>query len=333
MHRAELTVADHIGKNAFRSSLTTSLTNVVLLITGVFMTPFIMTGLGDEQNGYWVIIKMIIGYYGFVDFGISSAVARFVAVEIGKEDLSRAKTIVETGLTFILLLDGVLVVLVGVGSAVAGIWFPVHNGMSIGQLVLLVGVSMVLSLPGRVFMGVLRGHIRDDLVALGTVIVTLLRTAFIFVFLTLNFGLFTLTAITGGGLIVLSGLFYAIARRIMPELKQLRLGLDFGILRDLVEFGFSLTLAGMGDIVRWSAAPVIAALVCGSVFVTHLNIAFSLSQYGLICVSGFFSAFMPVFGQLSGTGDPRRLKRVFYKILAVTVSVAGLVFGGILFFW
>lgn len=320
-----------LGKYALRSGLATTSVSMVNLVTGLLLTPFVMTSLGDTINGYWVIIKMIIGYYGFIDLGLSMAIARYVAVAVGQGDKEEVKRIVQTGLSFVLLLDVFLLAIVVAAGALLPQFTTAEEVGLIQQIFFIAGIGMLMSLPGRIYMGVLNAYIRQDIVSLQTIINSLLRAGAIYVILKMGFGLISLTIISSVAVFALSVSYYLSARRLMPETAKISLELNRSILRDLLQFGGSLTLVSLGDIFRVAASPVIAMFTWGAIFVTHLNIALSLTMYGVACTAGFFTVLMPVFGQVIGGGDEERLKRVFYKTMNMTIPLAGLVFGGLLF--
>jgi len=51
----------------------------VNVVTGIFLSPFILHHLGDEAFGLWVLIYSVTGYYGLFDLGIRSSIVRYVA--------------------------------------------------------------------------------------------------------------------------------------------------------------------------------------------------------------------------------------------------------------
>ena len=321
-----------LGKKAFRSGISNTMMNMVNLVTGLLLTPFVMASLGDEQNGYWVIIKMVMGYYGFIDLGISFAVARFVAVAIGKRDQSASVRIVQVGMSMVLLMDLVFVVLSVVAALLIHQLAPAAQAVMINQLLLVVVVGMGLSLPGQVYRGVLTAKVRHDIIAAQTIFNNLIRAAAIYGVLRLGGNVLWLTAVSAVTLIALTVSYYFSARRQLEGIGKFRPCWDKVLWKDLLGYGVSFSLVSVGDIFRWSAAPMIAAVSSGAAFVTHLNIALALGKYGTSCAAGLFSVFMPVFGQLVGGGDPVRIKRVFYKAVNLTIPLAGLIFGGMIFF-
>ena len=52
----------------------------------VVLTPFLLARLGDQRFGVWSLIFGFSGYVANLDFGMTSSVARFVAVAIARRD-------------------------------------------------------------------------------------------------------------------------------------------------------------------------------------------------------------------------------------------------------
>jgi len=63
-----------------------------------FLMPFVIRVLGDRWYGLWVLVGTFVGYYGFFDFGLSTAVQRFVSQAWGKENQEEIDRIFNTSL-------------------------------------------------------------------------------------------------------------------------------------------------------------------------------------------------------------------------------------------
>ena len=61
-------------------------TLIINLAVGFFLTPYIITHLGKTGFGIWTLVGSIIGYYGVLDLGVSSAITRYVARYAGLKD-------------------------------------------------------------------------------------------------------------------------------------------------------------------------------------------------------------------------------------------------------
>jgi O-antigen/teichoic acid export membrane protein len=69
-----------------------------------FTTPYVVTKLGTDAYGVYAFIFIVLGYFVFLDFGLSKAVIKFVAESAGNNDKERARSIVITALAFYLFI-------------------------------------------------------------------------------------------------------------------------------------------------------------------------------------------------------------------------------------
>jgi len=44
-----------------------------IVLVSFFMMPFVIGALGDRWYGLWIFAASIVGYYGFLDFGLKRA--------------------------------------------------------------------------------------------------------------------------------------------------------------------------------------------------------------------------------------------------------------------
>ena len=51
----------------------------------LYMMPFLVHALGDRWYGMWTLVATFMGYYGYLDFGLSVSVQRFIAGAIGRK--------------------------------------------------------------------------------------------------------------------------------------------------------------------------------------------------------------------------------------------------------
>ncbi len=60
------------------------------------MTPFVIHSLGDVIYGLWVFVGSFLGYYGLMDFGLISAVKRYITRAVGTKDYLEVNKVVTT---------------------------------------------------------------------------------------------------------------------------------------------------------------------------------------------------------------------------------------------
>ena len=84
-------------KKLARGSSSRVLRMVLLAIIGFFLMPFTIHKLGPEQYGIWVTAMAFLGYYSFLDLGLSGAVFTHMAYALGREDHEEARDIYGAG--------------------------------------------------------------------------------------------------------------------------------------------------------------------------------------------------------------------------------------------
>jgi O-antigen/teichoic acid export membrane protein len=137
-------------------------------LIAILMPPFLTRILSQDAYGTWLLILQLSAYVGFLDFGIQTAVGRFVAHTNELQDFKQRDSIVSTSLA-ILSGSGLLAIL-GISTLA---WHLPHlfGGMPTelhrdARLALLfVGGSLALSLPFSVFGGIFIGIQRYDVPA------------------------------------------------------------------------------------------------------------------------------------------------------------------------
>src|SRR6266853_2852940 len=80
------------------------------------MMPFIVHSLGDRMYGIWALVATLVGYYGLLDLGLSSAVSRYLAAALGAGNQEQCNRVFNTSLRIFAAL-GVVVLVVGCISA------------------------------------------------------------------------------------------------------------------------------------------------------------------------------------------------------------------------
>src|SRR5437868_9224974 len=68
------------------------------IVTGIFLSPFIVHHLGDTAFGLWILIFSVTGYYGLFDLGIRSSIVRYVAKFSATEDHAELNRLVNTAM-------------------------------------------------------------------------------------------------------------------------------------------------------------------------------------------------------------------------------------------
>lgn len=241
----KLLVLKNAGSNVMRGGASAA---VALLLP-----PFLTRSMSPEAFGAWSLVLQLSAYVSYLDFGIQTAIARFVAHCTETRDAEHRDRIVSTALAC--LAGSGFIAFVGLSLLALLLPWIFHHlqpGMvfDVRVALLLVGGSLCIGLPASVFTGIFVGLQRNELPAAvigGSRLVGAL--------------LLVLVVRNGGGIaamaIVLSlanlssyAIQYVIYRRVAssfnPTMRISWHGVSRDAARELFDYCFSLTIWGIG---------------------------------------------------------------------------------------
>src|SRR6185369_3540176 len=112
------------------------LSSGIALITGIFLSPFLIHKLGPEGYGVWTLSFALVEYYWLLDLGFRSAVVKFVAHYAATDDQAGINRVVNTALAYGLGMAAVIMSLVMSAGRYAERWFQISAAYRESFLVL-----------------------------------------------------------------------------------------------------------------------------------------------------------------------------------------------------
>ncbi|MBZ5698189.1 MAG: oligosaccharide flippase family protein [Acidobacteriia bacterium] len=287
------------------------------------LMPFIVHHLGDRLYGFWTLAAAFIGYYGVLDFGITSAVSQYICVAIGRNDQSECRTVFNTAFRIQSLIGGVAL-LVTAAIAAAAPWFC-HNPTDAAlfrKVIIILGVNMAIGFPVRTFAGVLEAQLRFDV-----------QSGLGIFGLALRSGLMVWAILKGGGLLALAWmvLFATVpviilqiwfARREAPWARIDHSPVGSKIAKRLFSYSIYTFLGMIGDMFRFQLGPAVIASFIGLAAVTHYRVASVFTSYyvnSVICAVGMVQ---PVLSRLHGAQDRNGLEKVFFFATRASLCIS-----------
>lgn len=92
---------------------------LLMMIIGLYTSRVVLDALGETDYGVYNAVGSMVMVFTFITTSISSAISRFLAVELGKGESSRLRKVFSAGLAVQLIFALLLVVL----AETAGLWF------------------------------------------------------------------------------------------------------------------------------------------------------------------------------------------------------------------
>ncbi len=276
------------------------------LVVSFFLTPFIVSRLGDSGYGLWTLLVSLTGYLGLADIGVRSAVTRYVAkfrVEASHEDAGR---IVSSALVvFIGAAALVLVASMALAFLVVDHFRIPADERGTARLVLvLIGVNVAIALVSGVFGGVIAGLQRFDVINLVEMGITALRAVIIVAALGTGGGLATLAVIH-----LVLGLARGLAdvllsRRLYPEMRVRFLDPDHASLRLIFSYGLYAFLVHVSAQLIYHTDSVVIGLFLPVSSITFFAIASMLVRQAGALAAGIRFTLAPLASSLEATHSP-----------------------------
>lgn len=306
---------------------------VVAVGIGLFLTPFIVHHLGDHLYGMWSLVAVFVGYYGLLDLGLSTAISRYMSANMASNDLQACNRVFNTAFRLFLLLGTAVLVVSGVFAALASILFKAPADIAIfRKAVIILGVSLALGFPLRVFVGALNSHLRYDLTSMLDLLTLSLRTALTIAVLLLGHKVVGLALAT---LLASLPLPFFYVHLVFRELPFLRLESKYwsgASARSLLSYSAFSFITQISDILRFQIDAIVVTLFLSLSAVTHYRIAGAIAQYFLGFMLAFMGAFRTVFSRQEGAGDFQAIRITFLFATKISISVSSFIGFG-LFVW
>jgi O-antigen/teichoic acid export membrane protein len=283
----------------------------VNIVTGLFLSPFILHRLGDTAFGIWVLIFSLTGYYGLFDLGIRSSIVRYVSKYTATDDKEGLARLVNTSLFGYSCIGAIsLVVTALLVTYVDHIFrIPPDFYATARWLLIMVGISVALGFPLGIFGGFLEGIQRFDVMNWTNIVFTILRTVLVILFLDRGYGLLTVAFIT-----VLLPLITAIVRGVWAfKLVPVPLGtryLDRETFRHMLNFGGATFIIMLAGRLKFRTDEMVIGTFVSAAAVTYFNVGARITDYAREVVVSLSQIFMPMSSQSEAQGKMERLRKI-----------------------
>ena len=67
---------------------------------GLFLVPYTIGHIGRERYAIWIIVGVLTGYFGMLDFGVGSAFVKFISEAYGQRNYRKVNQVVSNGIVF-----------------------------------------------------------------------------------------------------------------------------------------------------------------------------------------------------------------------------------------
>lgn len=321
------------AKLLFRGAGLRVLTMVLSVASSFFLAPYVIHSLGDHWYGLWVLVGTFLGFYGLLDFGISSATQRYLAHAMPRNDPEELNTIIAASLAMFCGI-GLVAFLVTLGIVGFAPFFvdSQHNLSIFQEVVLIMGTGIAVSFPFYTQFGIFDAHLRLDYssyISIGKVVA---RTALFFLFLSWGYGIVTLAILSVS--IDLAGYvaMTIMARRLAPWMNLRRHHFAISKARELIGFGIYAFVGTVAGNIKGRLDNIVIAANMGLAPVTHFNIATKLNGYFFGALNAFVPAPTSLYARYFGRGELHQIRNKFLILSRIKTILGILGVGAVLIF-
>jgi O-antigen/teichoic acid export membrane protein len=320
-----------IVKRLTSGSMLRGLNIFAQMLVSFALMPFVVHSLGDRMYGFWALIGTFIGYYGLLDFGLTTAVSRHLAAAIGSEDREECNDVYSSAL-IIYSGVGLLALLVTLLLAILSPLFIKNpEDMSLfWKVILILGINTAISFPIRAFGGILTAQMRFDILSLLQLLSLILRTILIVLVLSAGYKVLALaiaTFLSGVPEKILS-IYYS--KKNLPLIRFSAIEWKRDTARTLFSYSSFTFIAKMGDQLRFYLDSLVITAYVGLVAVTHYRIASYLSVQFIILIASTTGVLQPLFSRLHGEENHEQIKKTFFLSSKISFCVTSFVGFGLI---
>ena len=292
-----------------------------------FMSPFIIHSVGDRLYGTWLCVAAFIGYYGLLDFGLSSAVNHHLSAAFGTHDQGHCNKVFNTALWLFTGIGFAVLLLTSCVALLVPLIVTSPEEITLfRKLFLIMGVSSALSFPSRAFIGALIAQLHYKQLSSLQIMTLIIRSSCLTIALLLGYKLVAMAWITMLSWLPEGVLLVLFAKKSWPEIRIFVWDLwDPSIAKKLFSYSIFSFITQLGDIFRVNLDTMVITAFVGLAAVTHYSIAAMLSRYFMDLMIAAMGIFQPVFGRQHGAEDSEGIKATLFATTKISVYVASFI--------
>lgn len=306
---------------------------LVSFVSLVVLTPILLKFLGQAGYGVWAVFGSIMSYFVLCDFGLNTAVVKYVAECRVLKQEERLNRIISTTFLFMGVLGGIVVfVCFGLSYFVTGI-FGISNTLAPAARIafVLVGANVALGLLGGVFGNLLYGYERIDIWKGSSIVQQVVNFVLAVSFLHLGFGLIGVAMASISGTIAVTCLYLMSIRFSAYGIRVRPSFIDTRVIKEILPFSLRTFVLGLSSRFLYYSDNVVIGLFLGVALVTPYEIVYKLCFLPTYLFSAISTIAFPRFSSLYTKGELDDLRDLYLRIAKVSLVIMTSVGLGLLF--
>lgn len=293
----------------FRSSILRTAQTTVNIMIGLVMLPFMISILGEELYGIWILIGGFAASLHLMDFGFASAVTRFMVRHLTEKDYQKANDVISSALAVYTFLAVLIVAVTFAIALVSSFWVSDPKNLDLVFLLIVIsGISLALEFPFKAFAGVSIAYMRHDLNALSQIVVKIIATAVSVFLLLQGYELIGVALVGLGSSIVSNIIFFIIAKFLFKQMEFSLTKVSIEKIKELAGFSFWAFLNDAANLLNKKIDIFMIGAFLGVSTLTFYYVALRLVEYTLLFFGRATGITMPIFTQNYSDNNQKKLK-------------------------
>ncbi|WP_282042442.1 lipopolysaccharide biosynthesis protein [Halomonas alimentaria] len=315
-----------------RGALLSYSTILLVNLSGLLLTPFIIRSLGNSEYGLYLLIGSLAAYLGVLDFGLNNAVTRYVAQCAAKSEREQEARFLGAALVVNAL---AAVAIIGLGTifyANIDAWFG--NALDAGQreqariMLLLLIATVVLTVTSGMFTAICAGHERFTFPKTVNLVRYLLRIGLVLAVLHSGGGAITLVAMDMilSLFVFMANFFYAM--RSIGSRFNLR-SLNIQIVRSVLAFSAWVFVFAVIGQLQWHSGQIVVGKTIGMEAVAIYGVGVMFGTYYGAFSTAITGLFLPRATYMTvENASPQELGAEMARIGRMALLILLLILGG-----
>ncbi|MGA9362800.1 MAG: oligosaccharide flippase family protein [Bacteroidota bacterium] len=318
-----------IGKKIARNTLFSIIGFAWQGITLLFLVPYIISRVGNEQYGIWALLVAVVTYFSLVDVGGNATLTKYVAEYYSKRDTESLAKLVNNGALFYL---GVAAVILLLGLALSGpiltlVNIPLRLRDEAKVVFNFVLVIFSLTTFSNVFTSVISGLQRIDILNGVLIAANTLRVIGVVIVLEIGWSIRGIViSDTVVGICTLTLMIF-FAKRLYPSLTVNPLAYNRQMLRRIVGFGAKLQVSNVSELINFQLDKILLSRFFGVQFVTFYDVGSRLLKNARGFPLMVLLSLVPAVSELSSNDNYEKLFVLYRTASKYLVAFGAFVFG------
>ena len=311
-------------RGAARNATANGVARIVSIGTSFVLTPLILTAVGTDAYGLWVLIGSIVAYASLLDLGIGGAVTKYVAEHRARDETTAARAVIGTGLRLYLALGAAIALIGVVISPLIPQWLGVPPDLAgtATATTAAMSIGLGIAIPCTTATAVLRGLQRYDVAASISIVGSLLSAGLTLVALALGWGIVGIVVVGIPIPVITQALAFAAVRRVAPDLTTGPRPTVPGTARRIFGFSWPLFLLDVAGRLQAKSDEIVVGVVLSLGAVTPYALGRKLAAIPRLLAEQFAMVLLPRASELDAAAEHARLRSLYLGGVRVSLGLA-----------